>query len=95
MPYCPLPAKYAGKYRFSRFVTVDITANNGKLYARATGERNAFAIPRDRAVELVPLNEGLTQFTINETARYPLVLDFSGDALVINPGLWAQMSEKR
>jgi L-aminopeptidase/D-esterase-like protein len=91
----PLPAKYAGKYRFSRFVTVDITANNGKLYARATGERNAFAIPRDRAVELVPINEGLTQFTINETARYPLVLDFSGDALVINPGLWAQMSEKR
>ncbi|QKM64394.1 peptidase S58 DmpA [Polynucleobacter tropicus] len=90
-----LPAKYAGKYRFSRFVTVEITAKDGKLYARATGERNAFAIPKGRSVELLPINENLTQFTLNESARYPLVLDFTGDSLVINPGLWAQMSEKR
>jgi len=91
----PLPKKYAGKYKFSRFVTVEITARNGKLFAQATGMRNAYAIGREKPVELVPVSESLDKFTITPTSRYPLVLDFSSGTLVINPGLWAQVSMKQ
>lgn len=91
----PLPEKYAGSYRFSRFVTVDITAKDGKLFAQATGERDAYAIGREKAVELVPVSDSLDRFTIVPPSRYPLVLDFSTGALVINPGLWAQFSTKQ
>lgn len=90
----PLPVAYAGKYRFSRFVTVEITAKNGKLYAQATGNRNAYAIPKDKAIELAPINDALDQYTLNQPARYPLILDFSTGTLVINPGPWAQVSER-
>ncbi|MFO1414277.1 MAG: P1 family peptidase [Burkholderiales bacterium] len=91
----PLPARYAGKYRFSRFVTVDVTARNGKLYAQATGERDAYAIPRSEAVELVPVAPTLDQYTLATPSRYPLVLDFSSGSLVINPGPWAQASTRQ
>jgi L-aminopeptidase/D-esterase-like protein len=91
----PLPAKYAGKYRFSRFVTVEITAKDGKLFAQATGERDAYEIGRDKAVELVPVSESLDAFTIAPAHRYPLTLDFSSGTLVMNPGLWAQYSKKQ
>jgi|GEM_PF-110140 L-aminopeptidase/D-esterase-like protein len=91
----PLPKKYAGKYKFSRFVTVDITARGGKLFAQATGERNAYAIGREKPVELVPVSDALDKFTIAPASRYPLVLDFSSGTLVINPGLWAQTSTKQ
>lgn len=91
----PLPAKYAGKYRFSRFVTVDITARDGKLFAQATGTRDAYEIGRATPVELVPLSESLDKFTLATTSRYPLVLDFSTGTLVINPGLWAQTSVRQ
>lgn len=90
----PLPEKYAGKYRFSRFVTVEVTAKNGKLYAQATGERDAYAIGRDQAVELVPVSAALDKFTLASPHRYPLTLDFSSGTLVINPGLWAQNGKK-
>jgi L-aminopeptidase/D-esterase-like protein len=91
----PLPAKFAGKYRFSRFVTVDITAKDGKLFAQATGERDAYEISRAKAVELVPVAESLDKFTLATSSRYPLVLDFSTGTLVINPGSWAQASVRQ
>ena len=91
----PLPEKYAGKYRFSRFVAVEITARDGKLFAQATGGRDAYAIGRDKPVELVPISDTLDKFTITPPSRYPLTLDFSTGALVINPGLWAQFSTKQ
>ena len=90
-----LPTKYAGKYRFSRFVTVEIMAKEGKLFAQATSERDAYAIGRDKAVELVPVSASLDKFTVAPPSRYPLTLDFStAGALVINPGLWAQYGAK-
>jgi len=91
----PVPARYAGKYRFSRFVSVEITAKDGKLYVRATGERDAYAIGRGKAVELVPVSRSLDRFTLAQPQRYPLVLDFSTGTLVVNPGPWAQVSEKQ
>ena len=91
----PLPEKWAGKYRFSRFVTVEITAKAGKLFAQATGERDAYAVGRVKAVELVPVSESLDTFTIAPAHRYPLTLGFSSGTLVMNPGLWAQYSQKQ
>ena len=91
----PLPEKYAGTYKFGHYVSVEITARNGKLFAQATGERNAYAIGRDKPVELVPISESLDKFTITPPSRHPLVLDFSSGTLVINPGLWAQFSTKQ
>jgi L-aminopeptidase/D-esterase-like protein len=90
----PLPEKYAGKYKFSRFVTVEITAKDGKLFAQATGERDAYAIGRDKPVELVPVSAALDKFTVTPAPRLPLVLDFSSGTLVINPGQWAQNGTK-
>jgi len=90
----PLPVKYAGKYKFSRFVTVEITAKNGKLFAQATGERDAYAISREKPIALVPVSTSLDQFTIDPPSRYPLTLDFTTGTLVINPGLWAQYGTK-
>jgi L-aminopeptidase/D-esterase-like protein len=93
-PSTPLPQKYAGNYRFSRFVTVEITAKDGKLFAQATGERAAYQIGRDKAVELLPVSSSLDKFTLAPPQRYPLTLDFSSGTLVINPGHWAQYSKK-
>jgi L-aminopeptidase/D-esterase-like protein len=90
----PLPQTHAGRYRFSRFVTVEVTAKDGKLFARATGERDAYQISREKAVELLPVSSSLDKFTIAPPQRYPLTLEFSSGALVINPGPWAQNGTK-
>ncbi|MFO1400016.1 MAG: P1 family peptidase [Steroidobacteraceae bacterium] len=80
-------ARHAGEYRFSPQVSVSVSASGGRLYARASGQRNAYAIGKDAPVELLPL--GGAAFTV--PWRYPLVLDFSTPGrLVINPGHWAQ-----
>lgn len=83
---------YAGEYRFSSFVSVRITERSGRLFAQATGDRDAFAITRATPVEILPVNAGL--FTA--PGRYPLALSFSDRGkLVINPGLWQQVGAKR
>ena len=82
---------YAGEYVFSPFVKVRVTTDGAKLLAQATGPRPAFAIGREKAVELVPLSP--TRFTV--FGRYPLVLDFSTqNVLVMNPGHWQQTATK-
>lgn len=91
----PLPEKYAGTYSFSRFVTVEITAREGKLFAQATGDRNVYSIGFKKPVELLPISESLDKFTIASATRYPMVLDFSTGTLVINPGNWAQVSTRQ
>lgn len=91
----PMPGQYVGRYRFSRFVSVDITARDGKLFAQASGERDAYAIKRGQSFELVPVAATLDQFALAAPQRYPLVLDFSTGTLVINPGPWAQTSVKQ
>ena len=76
-----------GEYVFSPTVRVRVTARGAKLFAQATGSRNAYAIHRDVPMELTPLST--SQFTI--PGRYPLVLSFVGnDRLLINPGHWEQ-----
>ena len=89
----PMPAKIAGTYRFSRFVTVEVAAKDGKLFARATGERPAYDIGKD-PVELVPVSTGLDRFTVKPMPQEPLVLEFTKGGLVINPGPWAQRGER-
>ena len=91
----PLPGTYAGRYRFSRFVTVEVTAREGRLFAQATGERPAYEIGREKPVELVPTTPDLTRFTLATPHRYPLTLDFSHGALVINPGPWEQKGTRQ
>lgn len=79
--------RFAGDYVFSKFVTVRLSVENGKLMARATGERNAYTIGRDKAVELQPLSA--SEFTL--PGRYPLVVKLDeGGNLVFNPGHWQQ-----
>jgi L-aminopeptidase/D-esterase-like protein len=80
-------ARLAGEYVFSPIVRVRVTAEGGRLFAQATGERKAFAIPRESRIELLPTTP--TSFTV--PGRYPLMLDFGKpDRLVINPGHWQQ-----
>ncbi len=97
-PLAPLPvpgleiaekalARLAGEYVFSPLVRVRVMADGGRLFAQASGERKAYAIPRENRVELVPVTP--TSFTV--PGRYPLVLDFGTPGrLVINPGHWQQ-----
>jgi L-aminopeptidase/D-esterase-like protein len=81
----------AGKYTFSQFVTLEVTADGDQLLAKAVGERPAHAIGKDAPVKLLPVGPG--QFTV--TSRYPLVLKFEGpDRLIVNPGHWQQIGKK-
>ena len=85
-------AKYAGEYVFSPIVRVRVSAEDGRLYAQASGRRKAYAIPLDSKVELLPVNA--TVFTV--PGRYPLTLDFGErDRLVVNPGHWQQTGTRR
>jgi len=79
--------EFAGEYVFSPLVRVEVTTDGSRLYARAAGERKAYAIPRENRVELLPV----THATFTVPGRYPLVLDFGTPGkLVINPGHWQQ-----
>jgi hypothetical protein len=79
--------RLAGEYVFSPLVRVRVTAEGGRLFAQATGERKAYAIPRENPIELLPVTP--TTFTV--PGRYPLVLDFGQPGrLVVNPGHWQQ-----
>ena len=81
-----------GSYYFSPFVSVLVTENNGKLYAHASGARDAYAIPRRGKVALVPVSQN----TFMIPGRYPLTLKFDGPGiLVINPGHWAQVGMRQ
>ena len=85
-------SNFPGEYVFSPTVRVRISASGNKLYAQATGERDAFAIHRDAGVELLPT--AASEFTI--PGRYPLTLSFaSSDRLVINPGHWQQTGARQ
>jgi L-aminopeptidase/D-esterase-like protein len=84
--------KLAGDYVFSRFVTLRVSTQDGKLYAQAIGERDAYAIKRAAPIELQALSGA--EFTA--PSRYPLLLKFEGDGrLVVNPGRWQQVGERR
>ena len=83
--------KLAGDYVFGRFVTVRISEQEGKLYAQAVGERDAYAISRKQPVELQALSGA--EFTA--PSRYPLLLKFENDGrLVVNPGHWQQVGTR-
>lgn len=83
--------RYTGEYVFSPIVQVRVTAEDNKLFARATGLRKAYAIGRDSSVELLPVST--THFTV--PGRYPLTLSFgTPDRLVINPGHWEQIGTR-
>jgi L-aminopeptidase/D-esterase-like protein len=83
---------FAGDYVFSPMVTVRVTVEGGRLFARATGERRAYAIGMEAPVELLPVSA--TEFTV--PGRYPLALSFDdSDRLVINPGHWQQVGLRR
>jgi len=85
-------ASLAGEYVFSPFVTVRISLQQGRLWAQATGARDAYAIPKANAVELRPLSATLYALP----GRYPLRLHFdAGKRLIINPGHWQQVGVKR
>ncbi|MDE1146474.1 MAG: P1 family peptidase [Azospirillaceae bacterium] len=84
-------AALAGDYVFSPHVTVHVTAEGGKLYAQATGERPAYAITKDKVQEVLPVSD--TDFTL--PGRYPLTLRFAAPGtLLINPGPYQQTGRR-
>ena len=92
VPTATALSNFPGEYVFSPTVRVRISADGNKLYAQATGERDAFAIHRDARVELLPTAP--TEFTV--PGRYPLTLSFASAArLVINPGHWQQTGSRQ
>jgi L-aminopeptidase/D-esterase-like protein len=84
--------RYAGEYVFSEFAKVQVTADGGKLFAQATGARDAFAIRRNARVELLPV--AVDEFMV--LGRYPLTVKFTGpEQLVLNPGRWEQVGGRQ
>jgi L-aminopeptidase/D-esterase-like protein len=82
---------YAGRYVFSEAAKVEVTAQDGKLYAQATGTRDAYAIKRAAPVELLPVAQDV--FTV--PGRYPLTIKFEPKAVVLNPGRWEQRGSRQ
>jgi L-aminopeptidase/D-esterase-like protein len=82
--------KYQGEYAFSDLVKVRVSVQGGKLMAQATGARDAFAIKKQAAVELLPVAPG----DFNVPGRYPLNARFADGKLILNPGHWQQVGAK-
>ncbi|MGV2496525.1 P1 family peptidase [Pelagerythrobacter aerophilus] len=78
---------FVGTYRFSPLASLEVTAEGGRLFGQATGERDIFAIRKGEPVELQP--SGPSQFVI--PGRYPFSVRFEGDKIVVNPGRWQQV----
>lgn len=83
-------AALAGDYRFSGLASLKVWFEDGALRAKATGERDVFAIRRDAAQELLPVSSD----TYMVPGRYPLVLQFRDGELVLNPGRWQQVGRR-
>ena len=82
----------AGRYTFSESAELSVEALDGELFARATSEREIYAIGREEPVRLLPVNS--TDFMV--PGRYPLLLRFFADSdeLLINPGHWQQLGAR-
>lgn len=83
--------RVSGSYVFSKFVRIAVTSKEGRLFAQATGERDAFSIRRDQAVELLPVTPG--EFMV--PGRYPLTIRFEDGRVIMNPGSWQQIGTRR
>ncbi|MEM6485045.1 MAG: P1 family peptidase, partial [Pseudomonadota bacterium] len=83
--------RFTGDYVFSRFATLSISRRRDGLYARATGERDVFAIPKDKAVALTPVASN--RYTLPDQ-RYPFEIVFENDSVVLNPGRWEQRAQR-
>lgn len=79
-----------GTYVFSEFAKIAVTAKDGKVFAQATGARDAFGIRRAAPVELLPVTT--TEFAV--PGRYPLTVKFDGGKVVLNPGRWQQVGQR-
>jgi len=83
--------EFQGEYSFSEMASLEVTATEGKWFARASGKVPVFSIGKDHAVELQASSEN--EFTV--PGRYPLVLRFdSPGQLVLNPGHWQQLGTR-
>lgn len=78
--------RHVGRYAFSDPVKIEVSVKGGKLYAQATGVRDAYAIKRAEPVALRPVAPSV--FTV--PGRYPLTIRFESSAVVLNPGPWQQ-----
>lgn len=88
----PVPEGIDGTYTFSRFAKLQIKTEEGKVFAKAIGNRKVYAIDADKWHELQPTETGLYTFS----SRYPLSFLFEPDkdTLTLNPGHWAQVGHK-
>lgn len=82
---------YKGTYRFSHFAELTVSMENGALMATATGERDIFQIKKGAPRSLLPVTSDT--FTV-EQGRYPFSLQFTDDAVIINPGRWQQTGQR-
>lgn len=80
-----------GTYVFSEFARIEVVTRDARVFAQATGARDAFSIRRNAQAELLPVAPGL--FTV--PGRYPLTVKFEQDRVVLNPGRWQQVGLRR
>lgn len=83
--------KYTGTYRFSHFAELTIRVENAALVAEATGERDVFQVRRGEPRTLLAASPDT--FTV-APGRYPFSLQFTDDAVIVNPGRWQQVGHR-
>lgn len=83
-------AKFAGDYSFGPLANLRVWFEGGVLRAAATGARDVFAIRRGEPREL----SAVSGDTFMVPGRYPLVLEFRKDEVILNPGRWQQVGKR-
>lgn len=80
----------AGVYSFSADAELTITIDRGKVYAKTSGARSVFGIDAEKSVPFTRLGDGDWHLP----GRYPVILRFESNRLVLNPGRWQQVGFK-
>jgi len=85
-----LLAMAVGEYQFSQPVSLKVSSKNGRLYARASGNKSVYGITVDKKTELFMTEAG----SLTVPGRYPLVMKFDSTGVLINPGRWQQLGKR-
>lgn len=80
-----------GEYQFGEGYRLKIWQKGERLFAKASADKSIYAFDNDKDTELFMTSNG----RLTVPGRYPLVLAFENEQLIINPGRWQQVAAKQ
>ncbi len=79
-----------GEYQFGEGYRLKIWQKGERLFAKASADKSIYAFDNDKDTEIFMGSKG----RLTVPGRYPLVLAFENEQLIINPGRWQQVAAK-